>query len=123
MFDSTDIITALALGLLAGAVSGIVAMLVCGGKTADRRSASDYRRLARTQRELADARAHAGTPYRFETTAAADALVRHERSLASLGWALAMLDNDDHSKRAELRRRPATPLTLVEPTTTEGVTA
>lgn len=128
MFDPADIITAFVLGMAVGFAGALAVFVTCAGKTADRRRTTDYRRLASTQRALADARQslareHLGTPYREQTVA--DAELRHRDALDAFAHAIRTqsltLGNDDHSKSAELRRSATPALTLVD--TTEGVTA
>lgn len=55
MHDTTNIIEALALGMLVGAVAGAVAVSVLSSTAAARRRARDHERLERMKRYLADA--------------------------------------------------------------------
>lgn len=55
MYDTTNIIEALALGMLFGAIAGAVASAILSSSGTARRRAADRDRLVRMQRYLADA--------------------------------------------------------------------
>lgn len=117
MFDSADIITALVTALGVGLVAGATAVSVLTGSRCDRRRDADRRRLKRAHAlvndliELDDdiSRAIDQRPTMLEAWRA-----RQLAGLLELADALGHLDdNDDHSKRGELRR-PTPSLRLVD---------